>query len=413
MARILLYTLVFSPDGVSTAILVSELMTELQALGYEVSVLTTVPHYNRDSVAEAKQPLHKKMFGLYYVSDYHGIKVIHVPMSRKEERVGGRFLDYMRFHFWSLLLGLFLIGRCDVVIAPSPPLTIGIVGWLLARLKGAKFVYDVQELYPALMLQVGMLTEDHWLYKVFLRLEKLVYTLSDHIAVITPYFKKAVVATGTPPNKVTVIPNFVVLDFEPNLSKSNPLAQELGLTDKYVVLYAGNIGMTHSFDTIIEVINRVRDVPDIHFLVVGDGVRRKYVEEQAAKHNLSNLTMLPWQPLEQMGNIYGTANLGLVPLMTGTAKTTIPSKIYTIMASGLPVLLSVDTDSDMVTLVQEANCGVSVPPDNAQAMEAALRKVYAQRDEFKQRGLNGRRFVEENYSRQAVGRQVAELIQRL
>ncbi|MBZ0306904.1 MAG: glycosyltransferase WbuB, partial [Anaerolineae bacterium] len=141
MAHILLHTLLFSPDGVSTAIIVSELMEELQKLGHTITVLAAMPHYNRDPIAEVQQPIQKKAFGLYFTSTYRGMKVVHVRMPRKGERVGGRLKDYLFFHCWSLLWGLLLIGRCDIVIAPSPPLTIGLVGWLLARLKGAKFVY--------------------------------------------------------------------------------------------------------------------------------------------------------------------------------------------------------------------------------------------------------------------------------
>ncbi|MBZ0310820.1 MAG: glycosyltransferase family 4 protein, partial [Anaerolineae bacterium] len=251
-------------------------------------------------------------------------------------------------------------------------------------------------------VQVGLFKEDNLLYRFFLRLEKMVYTLADHLTVITPQFKKSILSKGVPLEKVSVIPNFVALDFD---SLQPPQS------DKYVVLYAGNIGMTQSFETIIEVIQRLHNEPGIHFLIVGDGVKRKYVESQVK--NCPNVTMLPYQPLEVIPSVYKSADLGLVPLKTGTAKTTIPSKIYTIMGAGLPVLLSVDLDSDMIGLMQEADCGLSIPPDNADAMEAALRQIYRERERFKQLGLKGQQFVEKTYSRQSVARQYDALIRKL
>jgi len=411
MAKIFLHTLVFAPDGVSTAILVSQLMRELKKLGHEITVLTTNPHYNIDSIARSKQPLTKRLFGLYYTSIYENMRVIHVQMPRRDEDAKGRFRDYLFFHLWSTLLGLFLVGRQDVVITPSPPLSIGVIGWFLAKVKGGKFIYNVQELYPALTLQVGMLAEDSHLYKIFLRLEKLVYTLADHITVITPNFKTAVTETGIAEKKVSVIPNFIVL--KSGLPLSDESTVHYDLREKFVILYAGNIGMTQSFDTIVEVIRSVQDEPNIHFLIVGDGVRRKMLEDQINALKLNNITLLPWQPLEEMTKIYQTAHLGLVPLMAGTARTTIPSKIYTIMANEVSVLLSVDTDSDMVALVQNARCGLAVPPDDATAMEAGIRYAYAHQAEFKTYGKNGRRYVEAHFSCQSVSAQYHQLIEQL
>jgi len=413
MARILLHTLVFAPDGVSTSQLLSELAQDLRKAGHEIVILTTQPHYNRDVDAESKQPLTRRAFGLYYTSTHHGLRVIHTAMPRKGERVGSRLRDYLIFHALSLILGLFLIGRQDVVIAPSPPLTIGVIGWLLALLKGAKFIYNVRELYPALMVQMGMLSEQAALYKLLKRMEWFVYAASWRVVTITDMFTQHVIAQGIKPEKVVTIPDFVDSDFIFPSPKDNPLARQLGLVDKYVILYAGNIGMTQSFDTITEVMQRLTDVPEIHFLIVGDGAKRSYVEAQIAEKRLTNVTLLPYQPRQVVPDIYATGDVSLVPLMAGTAKTTIPSKIYAIMASGRPALVSVDLDSELVTIVEGAQAGLAVPPDDAPALEAGIRQMYAQRDRYREYGLNGRRYIEQHFSRQAVNAQFDELMRQL
>ena len=413
MARILLHTLVFAPDGVSTSQLLSELAQDLRTAGHEIVVLTTQPHYNRDLDAEGRQPLERHWFGLYYTSQYHGMRVIHTRMRRKGERVSGRFSDFLWFHTLSLLLGLLLIGRQDIVLAPSPPLTIGVLGWILARLKGARFVYNVQEIYPALMVQMGMITEDTRLYQVLKWLERFVYHRANIIVPISDMFKAHIVAEEIAPEKVVTIPNFVDTDFIRPEAKDNPLARELKLVDKFVVLYAGNIGMTQSFDMIVEVMRRLASHPHIHFLIVGDGARRAYVEEVIRELGATNVTMLPYQRRQVVPNIYATGDLHLVPLMAGTARTTIPSKIYTIMASGRPALVSVDHDSELVALVETASCGLWTPPDTADALEMAVLQAYANQEQFQAYGMNGRRYIEEHYSRSAVSARYHALMRQL
>jgi len=413
MARILLHTLVFAPDGVSTSQIVSELAHDLHDYGHEVVVLTTQPHYNRDLDAEAQQPLQRRLFGLYYTSQYHGIRVIHTRMRRKADRVSGRFSDYLIFHALSLTLATFLIGRQDAVLSVSPPLTIGVIGWLITLLKGGKSIYNVQEIYPAVMVQTGMLSEQSRLYPILKQIERFVYRTSRIVVPISDTFKTTVVAEGIAPEKVITIPNFVDTEFICPQPKDNVLSRDLNLVDKYVVLYAGNIGMTQSFDMIIEVMQRLATHLQIHFLIVGDGARRAQVEATIAEKHFANVTVLPYQPRSVVPNIYATGDLHLVPLMAGTARTTIPSKIYTIMASGRPALVSVDLDSELVSIVETANCGITTPPDDADALEAGILKAYTERKTFEQYGENGRRYIEQHYSRKAIGARYHELVLQL
>jgi glycosyltransferase involved in cell wall biosynthesis len=163
----------------------------------------------------------------------------------------------------------------------------------------------------------------------------------------------------------------------------------------------------------MEVAMRLRDEPAIQFLIVGDGARRAYVSEQIAQRNLTNITLLPYQPRSEVPFIYAAADISLVPLMAGTARTTIPSKIYTIMASGRPVLASVDTDSELVWIIKQGCCGLAIPPDDADALEKGIRHAFNAQAEFKVYGENGRRYVEAHFSRRAVTEQYHTLIQQL
>ena len=402
MSRILILSLVGAPDGVSTSIIVSELAQDLQDKGHAVTVLTTVPHYNIDPDARAQQPLQRRWGGLFYRSDYHGIPVWHTYMRPKGNRIGGRLLDYMIFHVISLLLGLFVLPRQDVVLAVSPPLTIGVIGWLLARFKRARFVYNVQELYPETAVRIGVLREGSCSVRVFEWIERFIYRRAHILAVICDAFAQAIARKGIPARKIQVIPNFVDVDTIRPLPKDNSLAQELDLVERFVVLYAGNIGLTQSLDCLLAAAERLRDHPIIRFLIVGDGARRAYVAEQVGALSLTNVILLPYQPRSRVPEIYATADVGLVPLMEGTAQTTVPSKLYTIMASARPALVAVDAESDLVETVHKAQCGLVIPPDDVDALISGIVQMYEQRACFRELGENGRRYVEQNMARAVI-----------
>ena len=154
--RVLIHSIVFSPDGVSTAYLYNDIAEGLMQRGYDVIVLTTTPHYNVIPEEMMKQPLHRGLFGLYSISSFHGIKVIHIPLKKYRSTIL-RIASFVYWHFFSFFVGLFSI-KFNFVISPSPPLTIGLVSAAMARLKGAKAIYNVQEIYPDLLIKQGNIT---------------------------------------------------------------------------------------------------------------------------------------------------------------------------------------------------------------------------------------------------------------
>ncbi len=137
------------------------------------------------------------------------------------------------------------------------------------------------------------------------------------------------------------------------------------------------------------------------------------MEAQVKEQNLPNVKLLPYQPRGRVPEIYATSDLCLVPLMAGTAKTTVPSKLFTIMASGRPALVAVDEDSDIVQSVINAKCGLAVKPDDADALMQGIRQAFENREEFRQFGQNGRQYVVQHLSRQAVSDQYHDLMLRL
>jgi len=412
MAKILLLTLVYAPDSVSTAMLMTTLAQELKTLGHEMTVLTTTPHYNEDPIARAKQPLTPKWKGLLYESNNDGIRVLHATIPVKGKRVGARLLDYLRFHAVSTVAALVSVGHYDLIIAPSPPLTIGLSAWILSLLRRVPFIYNVQEIYPDVAVKLGVLKNPR-VIRFFEWMETFIYDRSKVVTVISEWFRRILINKGVPPPKLVVIPNFVDVEYMKPSAKDNPFTTQHDLADKFVVMYAGNIGLTQGFEIILEATAHLRHLPDLHFVIVGDGARRAWLEEQVSTGRYPNVLLLPYQSPTVMPQLYGACDLCLVPLKKGTAQDTFPSKIYTIMAAAKPVVASADPDSELAWLMGESGCGWAVPPDDANALAAAIETAYRERDTLGGKGEAGRLYVHAHHSSRAIGQKYDALIQEL
>jgi colanic acid biosynthesis glycosyl transferase WcaI len=409
MSRVLLLSLVFAPDGVSTSVLMTELAQELKQCGHEVTVLTTTPHYNADPEARARQPLAKRWGGLLYYSTLDGIPVYHASIPEKGSRVGARLLDYARFHLISTIAGLTTVGKYDVILAPSPPLTIGLSAWVLRLLRGTPFIYNVQEIYPDIAVSLGML-ENRRVIRLLEMVERFIYQRAHIITVISERFRQQLLKKGVPEQKLQVIPNFVDTEFVRPGPRDNAFSARYGLNDNFVVLYAGNIGLTQGFETILAAARKVQHIGDIRFLIVGDGTRRSWLQAQLEHGDHSNVTLLPYQPRSTVPDIYATGDVCLVPLKRGTAQGTFPSKVYTIMAAARPVIASADADSELAYLVERADCGWITPPDDATALADAIRISHRERNAREQKRQSGYEYVHRYHSREAVARQYDRLL---
>ena len=412
MSHVLVLTLVFPPDGVSTAVIVGELAADLRQAGHDVTVVTTAPHYNRDAEAEAKQPLTRLWGALLYRSELHGIGVLHVGMPRKSGRVLSRLLAWIWFHALSLVAALTLVRRVDVILAPSPPLTNGICAWLLGRAYGAPFIYNVQELYPDIAVALGAIKNPR-IISALLALERFVYARARLITVIGEGMRRRIIAKGVPTEKVRLIPNFVDVGYMQPLSKDNPFSRQHGLVGSFVVTYAGNMGPAQGLRTILDAAALLADEPGLLFLLVGEGSQHAELKATAQAKQLANVMVLPHHPYELVPQIYAASDLCVVPLAGQTGADAIPSKVYRIMACERAVLACTDADSDLGQLVTDARCGVVVPPGSADALAKAVVEIMRTPVAAAAMGRAGRAHVLAHYSRAAVSAQYKGLVGEL
>lgn len=412
MARILILSLVFPPDAVSTAQLMGELAEDLVDGGDEVWVVTTRPHFNRDPEAEARQPIRSAWGGLLGRSELGGARVVHTYMPRKGRSVVGRLLGWAGFHVLSTAAALLAIPRPDVILCPSPPLTICASAWIIGLVRGCPFVYNVQEIYPDIAVKLGAV-RNGLLIRLLGALESWAYRRAAAITVIAPNMRANLLAKGVPGEKVHVVPNFVdIQDLRPG-PRENEVREELGLSGRFVVTYAGNLGPAQGLGTILEAAEILEADPRIRFVVMGGGSAEAQLREEKARRGLANLEILAYRPYSAMPRFYAASDVSLVPLARATGSDAVPSKVYRIMACGRAVLAVTEPGSDLASLVAEAGCGLSVPPDDGPALAAAIADLSRDADRCRGMGEAGRGFATSAVSRPAITARYAELLGNL
>ena len=406
---VLILSLVFPPDAVSTAQIMGELAVELQARGCTVTAVTTTPHYNLEPSALAAQPLRPWWGRLVQRSEFHGMAVYHTAMPRKSARIVARLGAWLGFHVLSLAVGCLGPLKWDVILAPSPPLTIGVCAWLLTSRRRSRYVYNVQEIYPDIAVSLGAL-RSRALIRALLWLERFVYARAATVTVIASRMRDRLLAKGVPPAKVRVVANCTDVETLRPLPKDNAFAREHALADRFVVSYAGNMGPAQGLETLLDAAALLRAEPNVCFLLLGDGILRNVLGERIVRDGLGNVLMLPQQPYARMAEIYSASDVSVVAQAAASGSDAVPSKVYRIMTCERPVLAVTDPDSDLAGLVREAQAGWVVRPGDPAALAGTIRLALRDRNACRAAGEAGRRHVLAHYTREAMGRAYFDIV---
>jgi colanic acid biosynthesis glycosyl transferase WcaI len=311
----------------------------------------------------------------------------------------------------SLVVGFVILGSYDIVITPSPPLTIGIVGWLLGLGHRVPFIYNIQELYPDFAINQRLIKNKLFI-ALLRRIEKFIYARSTKLVPISESFSKIIERNGISSGKITVISNFVDIDHYPALPKTNTFSLEYNLLDSFVVYYGGNIGLSQDWDSLLYAAKNLAHLP-IQFIITGDGVHKAWLENEVCKRNLQNIKVLGYQEKQIIPQIYASSDICTIPMKAMTTIDTFPSKVYSIMASGKAVLAQAEKESELWWLINEAKCGYVILPGDSHSYANALSHAYNNRKDLIGMGERGRRFVVERYSKKIVAKKYDMLIREL
>ena len=404
--KILIHSLIFSPDGVSTAYLYNDIALAFQKKGYEVVVVTTTPHFNVVPEQLEKQPLRWGVFGLFKKSQYNGIEVYHVP-QKKFKNTLLRLVGFLYWHIVSFFLTL-SIRNVDVILSPSPPLTIGQMNLWLGRLKKCKVVYNVQEVYPDIL---GM--KEGFAYNFLSKMEHRIYAKSDAVTTIDKVFYDTIAPRFKDVSRLHIIPNFVDSDlYRPGVGHADLPSELFPQTDSLKVLYAGNIGLMQDWEILVDVAQRTADKA-IEYFVIGEGAVKQWLESEKKSKGLSKLHVLPYQRRDLMPQILDYSDVQFIFMRPGTDGQGFPSKVYTVMACGKPLMVSSGDSTPIVNFLSEVGCAklFTSPEERAEQMAEWLSHV--SKDELCEMGDRGRSVVMEKYTKEIVTGQYVELIDSL
>lgn len=406
--KILIHSLIFSPDGVSTAYLYNDIALAFQKKDFEVVVLSTTPHFNVVKEQLVEQPMKWGVWGLFKKSSYKGIEVFHVPQKKFKSTLL-RLIGFVYWHIVSFFVGLD-IKNVDVILSPSPPLTIGLLNLWLAKIKGCKVVYNVQEIYPDILGK-----KDGLVFNVLSKLERKVYNSSDAVTTIDQVFYDTIVGRFNEPEHLHIIPNFVDTDlYRSGVSMSELDKNLFPDTDSIKLLYAGNIGFAQDWEPLVRLAEKTKDL-NVEYFLIGEGVRKGYVEDKKKELGLDKLHVLPYQPRHLMPAIlaYSDAQyIFMTPEMEGMG---FPSKVYTIMACGRPLVVCSGKNTPIVNFLDSVGCAKLVTShdldEKTDEMAAWLRTMT--REQLREMGDKGESVIKAQYTKDIVTAQYVELCESL
>ncbi|HYY44021.1 MAG TPA: glycosyltransferase family 4 protein [Actinomycetota bacterium] len=395
----------FEPDVAPTGAVATRIVEELGGRGHRIEVVTSYPWYRDHRI----EPGYDGRLYRYEDTPWGRITRVHPFPSADKRNIVRRGLSFAGFS--ALAAAVAAPGKkADGVLAMSPPLTIGLTGYAIAKARRAKYVFNVQDVYPDVAVEVGVLKSKR-VIAAAARLERLCYEMADAVTVLSDDLRDNVAAKTKRPEKVRVIPNFVDTDWIMPSERENAYRKQYGLCGKTVVMYAGNVGFSQSLNLVLEAAASLAHEKNLVFVINGQGSARSDLERRA--RGLDNVVFVDMQPTERLPEVLAAGDIHLVPLKRGLARSSVPSKTYSILAAGRPLIASVDEASEVARVVDEAGAGLAVPPEDAGALTRAVADLIHDPAKMKEMGAAGRRFVEGWASPAAVAQSYERLFSQL
>lgn len=396
----------FAPDVAPTGEVITRIVHELAARGHELDIVTALPWYLHHEV----EPDYRGRLVRREKTSWGRITRVH-PFPTDKTDIPRRALAFAGFSALAGVTGL-LGGKVDGVLAMSPPLTLGLTGWAMSVVRRGPLVFNIQDVFPDVAIEVGaikskpIIAAAQWL-------ERVSYARSAAVTVLSDDLRDNIVAKLKPRqrHKARVIPNFVDTEFIKPGPRLNDYRRELGLGDRTVVMYAGNIGFSQSLELMIEAAKAFAARSDVVFLINGGGSARADLEEQADA--LDNVVFADLQPKPRLPEVLATGDIHVVPLRRGLARSSVPSKTYSILAAGRPLVASVDPGTEVARVAETSGAGLAVPPEDPEAFIKALGVLLDAPERRQSMGIAGRAFVEQWASPAAVAEAYEKLFEEL
>lgn len=403
-ARVLFLNRSYWPDAEATGQLLTELCED-NAPYLDIVVVAGQPNQNPKGAS----------FRRFGSEQRRGVEMRRVPHTRfSKNSFLGRVTNMVTYLVMSGVVALF-VKRPDVVVVETDPPILCLLGALLRWWHGAKLVIYLQDIYPDVAIGLGKLPDAAWT-RALRRLFFWTYRRAERVVVLSEDMRTLLLAGGLEPQRVIRVPNWADTRAIYPLKDGNPFRARQSLTDRFVVMYSGNMGLSQRLETLLECAALLRDEPRVAFLLVGDGASRPRLEELARQGDLTQVRFLDYQAKELLHESLSAADLQVVVLDPKIAQCLMPSKVYGIMASGTAMLVAAPEGSELATVARAERLGLVVPFDDPAAWAEAIRWSLEHPEELEAMGNRSRELSLEEYDRSRAtsrfGRMLAELVGR-
>ena len=390
------------PDVAATGQMLADLAEDLVAMGWEVRVVASQARYAGDGPPLAPHETHRGVV----IRRVRGARVARGSLI-------GRLFDYL-----SYLAGAFVASLSgkppDLVVAMTDPPVLAALAVIIARLRGAKAVYWVQDVYPEIAAALGVLPRTTIAYRLSAAIAGWAHRRSHAIIVQGPAMAEVLVAAGADRARTRAIANWADASaVQPVAPEVNPFIREHGLAGQFVVLYSGNAGRGHTFDAVLTAMERLHEDAGITFVFIGGGPQFPWLKAEAARRGLTRTRFLGYLPRERLSESLSAASVSIVTESPSVAGLLLPSKTFGILASARALLFVGDPGSDVAAVVRAADAGVIVSPDDPDALVAAIRALRDDPAEATRLGANGRRAAVAIHDRRVATREWARVVREL
>jgi colanic acid biosynthesis glycosyl transferase WcaI len=404
--RLLVVTPFYSPDLGPSAPLMTMLCEDLAKLGHTVTVLTAVPHFPTGNVAPEYRT--GKLWE-FDVQNSVTVCRVWVP-SGNRANLRHRLYTFFVFQMLVTLVGLF--KRCDALIVTNPAIETYVPFAILSWLKRRPAIYCVWDLYPDVGVRLGIF-RNPGVVSIISALEHFCLRHAAAVHLISHSFVANLAEKGVDTAKLFVVLPWLDTEFLTPQNRRNGFSEEYSLDDKFVVLYAGNLGFSQGLDDLLLAAQQLMDKPNIQIVLVGDGPSRDELVRLAQRLGLNNVAFIPFQPRARLPEVLATADLALVCQKTEIINDSLPSKTFPLLASGRPILAIVDDNSELARLITRYDAGQCVAPGAPAAIAAAIRELSTAPALLQQMGMHGRQCAVRLHSRRQAALQFDMILNRL
>ena len=390
--RILIYGINYAPELTGIGKYTTEMCEYMSKKGHRIYMLSAYPYYpfGMDFSSWYKE---KRPGSLFFDEEINGVSVMRVNLFKpKKPGILRRIIHESSFLLMSFLRLFFFSKKYDIIVCISPPLLLGLVAYLMSRLKKVPFIFHIKDLQPDAAVELGMLKEGAFTSLLY-AIERFIYKKSRYVYTISEGMRDKIIDKGFARDKVRIFYDWADVGTLRPMAKENDFAREHGLDEKFVVLHAGNMGEKQDMRTIMEAALKMKGYASVCFLIVGRGVKRDFVERYVEEHDLSNVLLLDVQPRSHLNEMYASADVSLIMQGKNVKDIVMPSKVFGPASVERPVIVGGVDDCEISKIAKKYNFGLTIPPEDPGALVTAIDRLKKDPETASQMGKNGRNFM--------------------